>query len=204
MNTLRLALAASGAAALSPVAQAGTDVFFNPLTQSAVVAVPNAMAEIMSPWQTPPGITQTNLTSLNDPDIRFQMMWSDPSSADVIPAMLQDQSARFPFGRLQAQAFLQRMGCHTIFRGHEKVEEGFRHVYDHPNVSLFTVFSSGGAENQDLPEDSSYREVTPMAATLRYKDGKSEVKPFLIDYQSFTTPARNKFYQSAPEITHQA
>ena len=36
-----------------------------------------------------------DLSSLNDPDMRFQMMWSDPSSADVIPAELQEQSARF-------------------------------------------------------------------------------------------------------------
>lgn len=139
------------------------------------------------------------LSSLNDWDIRFQMMWSDPSSADVIPAALQDQSARFPFGKLQCQAFLQRLGCHTLFRGHEKVEEGFRESYGNEAISLFTVFSSGGAENNDLPPDSSYRSVTPMAVTLRYKDGRSEVLPFLIDYKSFNDPARNKFYQSTPE-----
>jgi len=145
-----------------------------------------------------------DLSALNDWDVRFQMMWSDPSTADVIPAALQDQSSRFPFGRLQAQAFLQRIGCHTIFRGHEKVEEGFRVVYDQPQLTLFTVFSSGGSDNHDLPLDSSYRSVVPMAATLRYKDGKSEVTPLFIDYKSFNDPARNKFYQSAPEIAHQA
>jgi len=144
-----------------------------------------------------------DLSALNDWDVRFQMMWSDPSTADVIPAALQDQSSRFPFGRLQAQAFLQRIGCHTIFRGHEKVEEGFRVVYDQPQLTLFTVFSSGGSDNHDLPLDSSYRSVVPMAATLRYKDGKSEVTPLFIDYKSFNDPARNKFYQSAPEIAHQ-
>lgn len=144
-----------------------------------------------------------DLSALNDWDVRFQMMWSDPSCADVIPAVLQEQSARFPFGKLQAQAFLQRIGCHTIFRGHEKVEEGFRQVYDQPKASLFTVFSSGGIDNQDLPLDSSYRSVTPMAATLRFRDGQSEISPFLIDYKSFTNPARNKFYQTAPEIAHQ-
>ena len=122
-----------------------------------------------------------DLSSLNDWDVRFQMMWSDPSSADVIPAVLQDQSARFPFGKLQALAFLQKIGCHTIFRGHEKVEEGFRQVYDQDGLSLFTVFSSGGETNDDLPENSSYRDVVPMAATLHYKDGKSEVKPFVIE-----------------------
>ncbi len=143
-----------------------------------------------------------DLSSLNEWDLRFQMMWSDPSAADVIPASLQDQSARFPFGRLQCQAFLQKLGCHTIFRGHEKVDEGFRRTYDEDTFSLFTVFSSGGKTNDDLPADSSYRAVRPMAATLRFKDGKGEVTPFVIDYESFNDPARNKFYQSAPEIAH--
>jgi hypothetical protein len=143
-----------------------------------------------------------DLSSLNDWDIRFQMMWSDPSSAEVIPASLQDQSSRFPFGKLQCQAFLQRLGCHTIFRGHEKVDEGFREEYADDAISLFTIFSSGGKTNDDLPSDSSYRSVTPMAATLRFKDGLGEVTPFAIDYESFNDPARNKFYQSAPEIAH--
>ncbi len=143
-----------------------------------------------------------DLSSLNEWDIRFQMMWSDPSNADVIPASLQDQSARFPFGKLQCQAFLQKLGCHTIFRGHEKVDEGFRQMYPDEAFSLFTVFSSGGKTNDDLPGDSSYRSVEPMAATLRFKDGKSEVTPFVIDYESFNDPARNRFYQSAPEIQH--
>ena len=67
-------------------------------------------------------------------------------------------------------------------------------------VSLFTVFSSGGAENNDLPEDSSYRSVTPMACTISYKDGKSEVKPFVIDYKSFNDASRNAFYQEASGI----
>lgn len=141
-----------------------------------------------------------DLSSLNEWDVRFQMMWSDPSTADVIPASLQDQSARFPFGKLQCQAFLQKIGCHTIFRGHEKVEEGFRETYGDDAVSLFTVFSSGGKTNDDLPEDSSYRSVEPMAATLRFKDGKGEVTPFVIDYESFNDPARNRFYQATSGV----
>lgn len=139
--------------------------------------------------------TYKDMSSLNDWDIRFQMMWSDPSSADVIPAALQEQSARFPFGKLQCQAFLSKLGCHTMFRGHEKVIEGFRQNIDDPAVSLFTLFSSGGQENNDLPLDSSYRAVTPMAATISYQDGKSEVKPFVIDYKSFNEGRRNRFYQ---------
>lgn len=143
-----------------------------------------------------------DLSSLNDWDIRFQMMWSDPSSADVIPATLQEQSSRFPFGRLQSQAFLQRIGCHTLVRGHEKVDEGFRRVYDDANQLLITLFSAGGSDNKDLPADSSYRSVTPMAMTIKYKDGKSEIIPWKIDYARYNSPDTNKFFESRPEIEH--
>jgi hypothetical protein len=143
-----------------------------------------------------------DLSSLNDWDIRFQMMWSDPSTADVIPAVLQEQSSRFPFGRLQSQAFLQKIGCNTLVRGHEKVDEGFRRVYDDPNQLLITLFSAGGHDNKDLPSDSSYRSVTPMAMTVKHKDGKSEIIPWKIDYQRYNAPERNKFFQTEPEIEH--
>ena len=144
-----------------------------------------------------------DLSSLNEWDIRFQMMWSDPSSADVIPATLQEQSSRFPFGRLQSQAFLQRIGCHTLVRGHEKVDEGFRRVYDDESQLLITLFSAGGRDNKDLPEDSSYRSVTPMALTVKYKDGKSEITPWKIDYARYNSADTNKFFESRPEIQHQ-
>jgi uncharacterized tellurite resistance protein B-like protein len=144
-----------------------------------------------------------DLSSLNEWDIRFQMMWSDPSSADVIPATLQEQSSRFPFGRLQSQAFLQRVGCHTLVRGHEKVDEGFRRVYDDENQLLITLFSAGGNDNKDLPADSSYRSVTPMAMTVKYKDGKSEIIPWKIDYARYNSAGTNKFFESRPEIEHQ-
>lgn len=107
-----------------------------------------------------------DLSGLNDPTIRFEMMWSDPSSANVVPAALQARSARFPFGRLQFQAFMQRLGCHTLIRGHEKIDEGFRTVYDDPPYRLITLFSAGGRNNLDLPAESSYRTVTPMALTV--------------------------------------
>src|SRR6185437_5131051 len=41
------------------------------------------------------------LAALNDPGVRLQMAWSDPSDADFVPLELQRASARFPFGRLQ-------------------------------------------------------------------------------------------------------
>jgi hypothetical protein len=143
-----------------------------------------------------------DLSSLNEWDIRFQMMWSDPSSADVIPASLQAQSARFPFGRLQCQAFMQRIGCHTLVRGHEKVDEGFRRVYDDENQLLITLFSAGGATNDDLPMDSSYRSVTPKALIIRFKDGASKITPLEIDYERYNDPGKNRFFQAPPEIEH--
>jgi len=124
--------------------------------------------------------------------------------ADVIPVALQEQSARFPFGRLQCLAFLRRLGCHTLIRGHEKVEEGFRRTYDDEEQLLITLFSAGGHDNDDLPEDSGYRSVTPMAMTLRFKDGKSEISPWRIDYQSYNDPDRNAFFRAEPELAPRA
>jgi len=141
-----------------------------------------------------------DMSFLNDPDARFQMMWSDPSSTDVIPAKLQEQSARFPFGRLQAAAFLQRMGCHTLVRGHEKVDSGFARTYDDEQVTLITIFSCGGSDNEDLPADSSYRGVTPKAMTLSWKDGAQTIVPWDIDYRTYNDPERNAFFKAPPEI----
>ncbi|MGE0787766.1 MAG: metallophosphoesterase [Sandaracinaceae bacterium] len=144
-----------------------------------------------------------DLSSLNDPDIRFQMMWSDPSAASVIPAALQEQTARFPFGKLQFASFMQRLGCTTLIRGHEKVNGGFEKVYDDEHGQLMTLFSAGGADNEDLPTQSSYRSVTPMALEIvRGADGATSIAPFEIDWQTFNAADRNAFRERPPEIEH--
>ena len=143
----------------------------------------------------------TDMAALNDPDIRFQMLWSDPSPADHIPNDLQAQNARFPFGKRQFEAFMTRFGCSMMFRGHEKVDAGFRTMYGEV-ASLATLFSAGGADNFDLPPESSYRTVTPMAATVRLEGGTSTVTPWLIDYKRFNDPKRNRFFATPPEIEH--
>ncbi len=142
-----------------------------------------------------------DLSSLNDSDIRFQMLWSDPSSADYIPDELQAQNARFPFGKLQFESFMQRLGCSMMVRGHEKVDAGFQTMYS-DQTSLITLFSAGGADNNDLPPDSSYRTVTPMAATIRLENGTAQVTPWPIDYKRFNDPKRNRFFATPPEIEH--
>jgi hypothetical protein len=142
-----------------------------------------------------------DMSSLNDPDLRFQMLWSDPSTADYIPDDLQAQNARFPFGKLQFESFMQKLGCSMMVRGHEKVDSGFRSFYS-DQTSLLSLFSAGGADNNDLPEDSSYRTVTPMAATIKLEGGTAQVTPWLIDYKRFNDPRRNRFFASPPEIEH--
>ena len=145
-----------------------------------------------------------DLSSLNDADLRFQMMWSDPSTADVVPASLQDASARFAFGRHQLRAFLQKVGSHTVVRGHEKTNAGFEHVYKDGDAQLFTLFSAGGADNDDLPSDSSYRTVTPMAMTVRFGPDGTTVTPWAPDYKTFNAPEYNAFFRAPPEIAHKA
>ena len=51
-------------------------------------------------------------------------------------------------------------------------------------------------------ENSSYREVTPMALTITKTDAKTVVTPWLIDYQRFNDPSRNAFFAAEPEIEH--
>jgi len=136
------------------------------------------------------------LSSLNDPEIRFQMLWSDPSDADVIPTALQQSSARFPFGRLQFKKFMARLGCSSMIRGHERVTSGFKTIIDDGDVVLLNLFSAGGAQNNDLPPDSTYREITPMALTIRYRDGISQLTPFEIDYARYNDPQHNAFFRN--------
>lgn len=59
MSRPRLAALASLAVASLGVtaAWAGTDPFFNPLTQSTAVASPDHVNELNSPWQTPAGLS---------------------------------------------------------------------------------------------------------------------------------------------------
>jgi hypothetical protein len=141
-----------------------------------------------------------DLSSLNDSELRFQMMWSDPSTADVIPADLQEQAARFAFGRMQFRAFMNRVGSSTVVRGHEKILDGFHAVYDDEFGRLLTLFSSGGKDNNDLPTESAYRDVTPMALTITHDGTKANIVPWSPDWKSYNDPERNAFFAVAPEI----
>jgi hypothetical protein len=60
------ALAVGIGMAVTQLAAAGTATFFNPLTQSAVVSTPDSAVENNHPWLVPPGVTQINLTSMEE------------------------------------------------------------------------------------------------------------------------------------------
>jgi len=141
-----------------------------------------------------------DLSSLNDREIRFQMLWSDPSEADFIPPALQNKTARFPFGKSQFTSFMARLGTNTMIRGHEKIDDGFKKIYDDGRVLLLNLFSAGGTHNADLPPTSSYRGVTPMALSIRHWGGHSTATPWVIDYQRYNDPARNAFFKQPAEI----
>jgi hypothetical protein len=136
-----------------------------------------------------------DLSSLNDPEVRFEMLWSDPSEADFVPDALQKANARFPFGRKQFHHFMRRLGLRSLVRGHERVVSGFARVYDDPEGLLVSLFSAGGKTNNDLPPQSNYREVTPMALTVRWRDGVSELQPFALDYAKYNDPRYNAFFK---------
>jgi uncharacterized tellurite resistance protein B-like protein len=141
-----------------------------------------------------------DLSTLNDADIRFQMLWSDPSRAEAIPEDLQAASARFPFGRKQFRGFMGKLGCNLMVRGHEKVNAGFKSVYRDDDIRLLTLFSCGGIDNDDIPADSNYRDVRPMALTIKRTAGEITATPWAIDYARYQSPALNGFKGSELEI----
>lgn len=141
-------------------------------------------ASLREKWQ--------DLSSLNDSDLRFEMMWSDPSDTEVVPDELQKKVARFGYGSAQFRRFMASIGCTAMVRGHERITEGFRKTYDYPDASLYTLFSAGGESSLDLPETSNYREVSPRALTIRWQDGKSTLTPFEIDWARYNVASRNR------------
>lgn len=139
-----------------------------------------------------------DLSSLNDPELRFQMMWSDPGQTDHVPVELQRRNPRFTFGRDQFRAFMERAGLHAMIRGHEMIDRGFDVFYDLGDRLLLTLFSAGGHDNCDLPVDSSYRAVTPMALTVQYGEGAPVATPWPLHYQPFNYEPHNGLYRRQP------
>ena len=96
---VRTALPAAALIA-SQLAFAGTEPFFNPLTQSSAVASPNHINELSSPWQAPVGVTQTNLMSLREVEAdRSQSIQrvAASTSSSMFDMLAYDASGRYLF-----------------------------------------------------------------------------------------------------------
>jgi hypothetical protein len=145
-----------------------------------------------------------DLSSLNDPEIRFQMMWSDPVQTDSVPVELQRQNPRFEFGRAQYVEFMKRANMNVMIRGHEQIDAGFEVFYDIGEHVLLDLFSAGGHDNADLPIDSSYRTIRPMGLSIRYAgDGTTPVAtPFPLHYQPFNYEPHNGLYRAQPLLEY--
>jgi hypothetical protein len=141
-----------------------------------------------------------DLSSLNDLEMRFQMMWSDPVHAEQVAVEQQRLNPRFMFGREQFRAFMERAGMTAMIRGHEQIDRGFDVFYDLGDRLLLTVFSAGGATNADLPVESSYRAVTPMALSLQYGNGTPTATPWVINYEPFNYAPHNGLYHPQPVL----
>ena len=135
-----------------------------------------------------------DLSSLDDAVVRFEMLWSDPVTTDRVPVELQRESPRFNFGGEQFRELMERIGCHTLIRGHEQADAGFTTVFDGVH-RLHTLFSAGGSDNSDLPPESRYRNVTPKGLIVRSERGTLVGTPFDIDYRPFNAPANNGLYR---------
>ena len=67
--------------------------------------------------------------------------------------------------------------------------------YDLGEHMLLNLFSSGGADNADLPIDSSYRTITPMAVTFQASAGRAIAMPWQLAYQPFNYAPHNGLYR---------
>ena len=114
-----------------------------------------------------------------------------PSATAAAPIRVEVHTA-LAFSRMEAAA--RRFGLSL------QVNSGFRSQWNDEDFRLFTLFSAGGADNDDLPEDSNYREVRPMALTITSRDGVVAATPWAIDYKRYQDPKLNNFFDTALEI----
>ncbi len=140
---------------------------------------------VVSQWQ--------GLKNLNDPEVRLEMCWSDPVMVPEVPPMLQEKTQRFAFGISQFTAFMDAVGARVMIRSHEKVGPGFRTEYDDGRFKLFTVFSAGGYNNRDLPEQIDYRLAHPAFVWIQERNGKFVANPVRIAWEKFNDKVTNRY-----------
>lgn len=122
----------------APTARAGgSDVWFTPLTSSAVVAAPNALPELTAPWVTPEGILQVNLLSLREVEDQvlspLQSIVRVPAgtSGSMIDMIAYDPTGEFlflphetPFGAGVSRHDIKARVTEVLFRGDQQGANG--------------------------------------------------------------------------------
>ena len=92
-------------------------------------------------WISAFAILLAGVVAVNVAVLRVNMSVNDLNKQQLD---LQAQNARFPFGKKQFEAFMARLGCTMMVRGHEKVDAGFKTMYGEV-ASLLSLFSAGGS-----------------------------------------------------------
>ena len=153
MKTISNSVVGTLVLALSSTVVAGTEPFFNPLTQSSAVASPNHINELNTPWQLPEGITQTNLTSMAEieADINQSVVRAPGASTS---ASMWDMVAYSPDGRY-------------IFIPHETPWGAGISRYDVENDFTEVLFSgdNSGVRGQDGTWAADYGAFDPATFT---------------------------------------
>ncbi len=96
----------------------------------------------------------SNPTALN-------LLWTDPGKMQSLPSSSINPFHR-PFGTLQFDAFMEKIGGRLMIRGHEEKPDGVEFTY--PD-RLITLFSAGGEGNPHA--EGSYRNVVPRYLRIR-------------------------------------
>ncbi len=84
------------------------------------------------------------------------MIWGDPRNCEE---KMQCES-RFEFGRKQFERFASRNHIDLLLRSHEEASRGYKSFFEE---KLFTLFSTGGAENSQ----TGYPNVEPAFAIMK-------------------------------------
>mgnify|MGYP001815987927 CR=1 FL=1 len=157
---------------LAPVVFAGTDPYFNPLTQSSAVASPNHINELNSPWQVPAGMTQVNLFSMSSVEADADQSVQRARNAGNVASMF-DMIAYDPSGNY-------------LFIPHETPWGAGVSRFNIP-AGINEVLFVG---DQEASTDSTCGTVVTFARSehKRYREGQRISQPFLV-FEHYSSPS---------------
>lgn len=96
--------------------------------------------------------------------IKDNMMWSDPT---IDESNLYEDRGRFKFTEDHFEEFRRLLGFDILIRGHQVEEMGYRSMFHH---SLITIFSSGSIMSRDknINHETAYLRVSPKIIQIDY------------------------------------